>query len=204
MEQHGNTTTFNLESVLRQNILDSRYYCNTVVTLSSWQEVVDEIYYSVKDCEPWLGGNARGASTAFCLLHRLFELRPTVQEVRNLLDHPDSPYIRAVCLLVLHEGVTDAPTQPVHRKPTMALLTTTTQIGLLYLRYVGNPKQLWEWFLKYIRDPEVCLVWGDGLYVPIALVFLIVFIVHNLTLCAAGISTQWAWTKDHHHWCICS
>lgn len=96
MEQHGNTTTFNLESVLRQNILNSDYYQKTVVTLTSWQDVVDEIFYSVKDCEPWLGGNARGASTAFCLLYRLFELCPTVQDVRNLLDHPDSPYIRAV------------------------------------------------------------------------------------------------------------
>ena len=84
--------------MLRQNILNSKYYQNTVVTLTSWQEVVDEIFYSVKDCEPWLGGNARGASTAFCLLYQLFELCPTVQEVRNLLDHPDSPFIRAVRL----------------------------------------------------------------------------------------------------------
>lgn len=141
MEQHGNTTTYNLESVLRQNILNSDYYTKTVVNLTSWQDVVDEIFYSVKDCEPWLGGNARGASTAFCLLYRLFELCPTVQDVRNLCDHPDSPYIRAVCL----RGV---PRQ----RPT------SSQIGLLYLRYVGNPKQLWDWFLKYIRDPEVCRI----------------------------------------------
>lgn len=46
--------------------------------------------------EPWLAGNARGPSTAFCLLYRLAELKPTEEEVRATINHEDSVYIRAV------------------------------------------------------------------------------------------------------------
>ncbi|KAK9909028.1 hypothetical protein WJX75_006237 [Coccomyxa subellipsoidea] len=122
LEQYGNTTTYNVESVLQKNIANSEYFRDTCTKLSTWEEVVDEIYYSVQDVEPWMSGNARGASTAFCLLYRLFTIAPTKQQVKYLLDHTDSPYIRAV--------------------------------GFLYLRYVANPRTLWEWIQPYVRDSE--------------------------------------------------
>lgn len=70
LPQHGNLTTYNMENVLRSNIVNSEYFRDTCGKLNSWEEVVDEIYYSVSDVEPWMSGNARGASTAFCLLYR--------------------------------------------------------------------------------------------------------------------------------------
>lgn len=101
MEIHGNATTFNLENVLRQNIVGSDYYRQTCTALTNWSDIVDEIYESVDNVEPWLSGNARGASTAFCLLHRLCALKLTVKQVKDMLDHKDSPYIRAVrCLSI--------------------------------------------------------------------------------------------------------
>lgn len=96
MEIYGSSTTFNLESVLRANIINSDYYRNDCMKLTTWAEVIDQIYYDVTNVEPWLGGNARGPSTAFCLLHRLFTLRMTVQELNDTITHPDSVYIRAV------------------------------------------------------------------------------------------------------------
>ena len=100
--------------MLKQNIVDSDYYNKTCLQLNNWSEVIDEIYDNVFDVEPWLGGNARGPSTAFCLLHRLATLKPTIQDVRNTITHKDSPYIRAVrrvawslaskCLLLTFTG----------------------------------------------------------------------------------------------------
>ena len=55
-----------------------------------------QVYYKVDNVEPWMSGNARGATSAFCLLVRLGQLRPTDEQVQQLLDHTDSPYIRAV------------------------------------------------------------------------------------------------------------
>lgn len=97
MEQHGNTTTFNLENVLYQNIQTSLYYRETCDKLTTWEHCVDEMYENVDHVEPWMSGNARGPSTAFCLVYRLGELKPTVKQVKDLIDHSDSPYIRAVC-----------------------------------------------------------------------------------------------------------
>lgn len=96
MEQHGNKTTYNIETVLRKNIVDSEYWRNTCAKLQTWEEVVDQIYYDVDHVEPWMSGNARGASSAFGLLYRLCQLAPTEQQVDDLLRHKDSPYIRAV------------------------------------------------------------------------------------------------------------
>lgn len=96
MEQYGNKETFNVELVLHKNIVDSEYYRDTCLKLNSWEEVVDEIYSTVDHVEPWMSGNARGGSTAFGLLFRLFNLKLTEDEVQGLVEHKDSPYIRAV------------------------------------------------------------------------------------------------------------
>eukprot|EP00980_Cylindrotheca_fusiformis_P028864 scaffold22661_cov200-Cylindrotheca_fusiformis.AAC.3 len=46
-------------------------------------------------------GSNREPSTAFCLLLRLLTLRCTEKQMKLLLDHPDSPYIRAIGFLYL-------------------------------------------------------------------------------------------------------
>ena len=61
-----------------------------------------QVYYKVDNVEPWMSGNARGATSAFCLLVRLGQLKPTDEQVQQLLDHTDSPYIRAVGACRLH------------------------------------------------------------------------------------------------------
>ena len=82
MEQYGNTQTYNVENVLRKNIVDSEYFRDTCGKLSTWEEVVDQIYYDVEDSskhvEPWMSGNARGASSAFCLLYRSVSVVPSL------------------------------------------------------------------------------------------------------------------------------
>lgn len=35
-------------------------------------------------------------STAYCLLYKLFTLRLTRKQLNGLINHPDSPYIRAL------------------------------------------------------------------------------------------------------------
>jgi pre-mRNA-splicing factor 38B len=99
--------------------------------------LVDEMYNEVTHVEPWMSGNARGPSTAFCILYRLFTLAPTRKlgddgddetqfledtQIKHLLDHGDSPYIRA--------------------------------IGFLYLRYVCPHKKLLEHLEPYLADDE--------------------------------------------------
>lgn len=103
MEQYGNLSTYNLESVLNQNIKNSDYYRNDCAKLLDWESVIDAIYDQVDYIEPWLAGNARGPSTAFCLLHRLFTLKPTEEQVHLTITHGDSVYIRAVSVMICNE-----------------------------------------------------------------------------------------------------
>lgn len=84
-----------LEKVLCMNILSSDYF-KELYRLKTYHEVIDEIYNQVDHVEPWMTGNCRGPSTAFCLLYKFFTMKLTVKQMHGLLKHPDSPYIRAV------------------------------------------------------------------------------------------------------------
>lgn len=89
-----------LERVLCMNILSSDYF-KELYRFKTYHEVIDEIYNQVDHVEPWMTGNCRGPSTAFCLLYKFFTMKLTVKQMHGLLKHPDSPYIRAVGFLYL-------------------------------------------------------------------------------------------------------
>ena len=85
-----------MEKVLSVNILSSDYF-KELFKYKTYHEVVDEIYNQVDHVEPWMTGNCRGPSSAFCLLYKFFTMKLTVNQMHGLLKHQDSPYIRAVC-----------------------------------------------------------------------------------------------------------
>ncbi|KAI3451354.1 hypothetical protein Pfo_008019 [Paulownia fortunei] len=89
-----------LEKVLCMNILSSDYF-RDLLRLKTYHEVIDEIYVTVTHVEPWMTGNCRGPSTAFCLLYKFFTMKLTVKQMHGLLKHPDSPFIRAIGFLYL-------------------------------------------------------------------------------------------------------
>uniref|UniRef100_A0A0D9ZUW6 Pre-mRNA-splicing factor 38 n=1 Tax=Oryza glumipatula TaxID=40148 RepID=A0A0D9ZUW6_9ORYZ len=89
-----------MEKVLCMNIMSSDYF-KELYRLKTYHEVIDEIYNQVDHVEPWMTGNCRGPSTAFCLLYKFFTMKLTVKQMHGLLKHPDSPYIRAIGFLYL-------------------------------------------------------------------------------------------------------
>ncbi|KAJ3061700.1 hypothetical protein HDU98_002384, partial [Podochytrium sp. JEL0797] len=64
----------NLNAVLYQNIISSPYF-KSLYDKKTYHEVVDEIYNQVTSLEPFLKGTH--ASTAFCLLFKLWTLKLT-------------------------------------------------------------------------------------------------------------------------------
>ncbi|XP_073278015.1 pre-mRNA splicing factor SR-like 1 isoform X2 [Primulina huaijiensis] len=96
----GRSIDLLFEKVLCMNILSSDYF-RDLLRLKTYHEVIDEIYTTVTHVEPWMTGNCRGPSTAFCLLYKFFTMKLTVKQVHGLLKHPDSPYIRAIGFLYL-------------------------------------------------------------------------------------------------------
>ncbi|XP_014217725.1 pre-mRNA-splicing factor 38B isoform X2 [Copidosoma floridanum] len=110
----GNERTMNLNPLILTNIQSSHYFKINLYELKTYHEVIDEIYYKVSHLEPWekgsrktagqtgMCGGVRGVgaggivSTAYCLLYKLFTLRLTRKQLNGLINHPDSPYIRAL------------------------------------------------------------------------------------------------------------
>ncbi|CAH2009988.1 unnamed protein product [Acanthoscelides obtectus] len=110
----GNERSMNLNPLILTNIQSSHYFKVNLYELKTYHEVVDEIYYKVTHMEPWEKGSRRtsgqtgmcggvrgvGAggivSTAYCLLYKLFTLKLTRKQLNGLINHTDSPYIRAL------------------------------------------------------------------------------------------------------------
>lgn len=110
----GNEKTMNLNNLILTNILSSHYFKVNLYELKTYHEVIDEIYYKVTHLEPWekgsrvtagqtgMCGGVRGVgaggivSTSFCILYKLFTLKLTRKQVVGLINHTDSPYIRAL------------------------------------------------------------------------------------------------------------
>ncbi|KDO32416.1 hypothetical protein SPRG_02893 [Saprolegnia parasitica CBS 223.65] len=97
---HGNATTYNLNKMLFDNIMQSVYF-GQLYALKTYHEVVDEIYYRVDHAEPLSPGTARIPSSCFCLLLKFCTMRLTHNQMQGLLKHVDSPYIRCVGFLYL-------------------------------------------------------------------------------------------------------
>ena len=95
IQSSGRSIDVLMEKVLSVNILSSDYF-KELYKFKTYHEVVDEIYNQVDHVEPWMTGNCRGPSSAFCLLYKFFTMKLTVKQMHGLLKHPDSPYIRAV------------------------------------------------------------------------------------------------------------
>eukprot|EP00124_Ichthyophonus_hoferi_P001996 Ihof_evm18s121 gene=Ihof_evmTU18s121 len=90
IETWGNATTMNLNEIVYTNILASRYFKEDLFELKTYHEVVDEIYNSVTDLEPFMPGQGTAASSAFCLLYKLFTMKVTEKQMLGLLNHKDS------------------------------------------------------------------------------------------------------------------
>ncbi|CAL5036653.1 unnamed protein product [Urochloa decumbens] len=100
IQSSGRSIDVLMEKVLSVNILSSDYF-KELYKFKTYHEVVDEIYHQVDHVEPWMTGNCRGPSSAFCLLYKFFTMKLTVNQMHGLLKHPDSPYIRAIGFLYL-------------------------------------------------------------------------------------------------------
>ncbi|TPX68773.1 hypothetical protein SpCBS45565_g02878 [Spizellomyces sp. 'palustris'] len=122
LETVGNKDTMNLHNILYQNIISSPYF-KSLYEKKTYHEVIDEIYNQVSSLGEYLeaprrhlAGLAVGyraafpkqpffkgthASTAFCLLYKLWTLKLTVKQVQGLITHTDSAHIRALGFMYL-------------------------------------------------------------------------------------------------------
>jgi pre-mRNA-splicing factor 38B len=108
----------NIGTMLVENIRSHDYF-KGLSELASFEEVVDQTYYDCKFVTPWVPGthraqrasgmcsglrgvsNAGQPSTCYMLVFKLFTLQITRPQIKSLLTHTDSPYIRCTGFLFL-------------------------------------------------------------------------------------------------------
>ena len=84
----------------RKQQQQQEYFLNALVPTEDIDDLIDEIYNEVSDVEPWMSGNARGASTAFCILYRILAMENVPHfKINKMIYHRDSVYIRCIGLL---------------------------------------------------------------------------------------------------------
>ena len=106
----------NLNSMLIENIRSHDYF-KGLADLKTFDEVVDQIYYDCTYCTPWKPGthraqraagmcsglrgvsNAGIPSTCYMLLFKLYTLKLTTSQIKRLISHTDSPFIRVIGFL---------------------------------------------------------------------------------------------------------
>jgi pre-mRNA-splicing factor 38B len=136
----NNQTTMNLNTLVLENIVQSTYYKNYLNEVTTFQQIVDEVYYNVAHLEPWergtrktqgmtgMCGGVRGVgaggviSTAYCLLYKIFTMRITRKQLVSMINSSQSVYLRG--------------------------------LGFMYIRYTQPPPDLWAWMESYLDDDE--------------------------------------------------
>ncbi|KAH0478854.1 MAG: uncharacterized protein KVP18_003208 [Porospora cf. gigantea A] len=94
-----NDTTFNVSGLLRERILASEYY-RSLFALPTVEQIVAEIETYAYDAEPYVAGSRAAPSTFSCCLYKLMTMRPSEQQVLNLVESVNA-FVRATGLLLL-------------------------------------------------------------------------------------------------------
>ncbi|VDM02785.1 unnamed protein product [Schistocephalus solidus] len=144
----GNLTTMNLNNMIYTNIQQSPFiYCDTcylllVEHLEPWERGSRRIGSQTGMCGGVRGVGTGGiVSTAYCLLYKLFTLKLTRKQLKGLLEHPDSPYIRGLGFMYIRLVF--------HITPSSS-------------RYCLPPEDLWIWYAPYLDDTQEIDVRAGG------------------------------------------
>lgn len=87
----------NLPNILLINIQSNGYF-KDLLRLRAFQDVVDEIEEKVEYIEPWIP-RTRTPSTAFCLLYKLFTVRMTAAQLKDMLRSNQQQMVRGMGFL---------------------------------------------------------------------------------------------------------
>ena len=76
------TTTFNLNPMLLNNVSKSPYFVKKCVEIEDWTGLVDEIYYQVKHVEPWTLGECSIVFVQFLMM--IYDIEMLIDAMRCL------------------------------------------------------------------------------------------------------------------------
>lgn len=100
MPINGDQSTYNVNRLLRDNILLSQYF-KDLLSIQYLQEMISEIVGKVKHAEPWAHAASAVPSTLFCCLYRMMMMKLSLDDIKQLMDYRENCYVRCVGMLYL-------------------------------------------------------------------------------------------------------
>jgi len=98
-----NKQTYNFNSMLRDQILKSTYF-KSLMSIETFEGIVDELYQYAESAEVYGAGTTTVPSTLFCCLFRIFTIGISFEELIQLIENQDSPFIRCCGFLYIRFG----------------------------------------------------------------------------------------------------
>ena len=149
--QPNGMADMNLNPTLVKNIRTFDYF-KGMSEMKTFRAFVDEVYERCTSLQFWMAGSRRHVSqglmdrgvsaggvpaTAAVLLYKLHTLRPTKTQIKVMLSHPDSVYIRAIGMLLCgkrrHRPRASGPPAPAaspSQRPSEAIEPLRVSAGL--------------------------------------------------------------------------
>lgn len=100
----ANTKTFGFSGLLQTHVVECAHF-KSLLTLESFDQLVDETYQFANSVEPYMANSGTLPSALFCCLYRFFTLGLDSRQLRRLIDSQESPYIRCCGFLYVRFGL---------------------------------------------------------------------------------------------------
>lgn len=107
--EHGpvelaNPKTYGFSSLLQTHIVECAHF-KSLLSLDSFEQVVEETVNFAKSVEPYMSNSGTIPSALFCCLYRFFTLNLSSRQLRRLIESQESPYVRCCGLLYVRFGL---------------------------------------------------------------------------------------------------
>jgi len=100
----ANTKTYGFSGLLQTHIVECAHY-KSLLTLETFDQLVDETYQFANSVEPYMANSGTLPSALFCCLYRFLTMGLDGHNLKRLLEHAESPYIRCCGFLYVRFGL---------------------------------------------------------------------------------------------------
>lgn len=99
-----NGKSFGFSGLLQTHVTECAHF-KSLLSLETFEQLVDETYQYAKTCEPYMANSGTVPSALFACLYRFFTLGLSSSQLRKLMENQDSPYIRTCGFLYARFGL---------------------------------------------------------------------------------------------------
>jgi len=100
----ANMKTFGFSGLLQTHVVECAHF-KSLLTLETFEQLVDETYQFANSVEPYMANSGTLPSALFCCLYRFFTMGLDGRQLRRLIDSQESPYIRCCGFLYVRFGL---------------------------------------------------------------------------------------------------